>query len=240
MKRGLQGRVARLVPLNLRYAGQSISDRLARIGAKKPAFVIIGTGRCGTNYVADYLTAAGYPCGHERFYRPSGPIYGAEETRVTPEGDSSWLAVPYLPDSSITVVHQTRAPLPVIKSFLKIGFFHPEHYARHKRFLDFANPHFKLSDDPLRSSMRWWLEWNEKCAAVTDKHLRLEDFHARTQQLSDWLGFDTPLPKLDLPADTNSKRNVVGALTDDIESRIRSFPEYSRLSDLAAGLGYEI
>lgn len=239
-KKGFSGRVARLVPLDLRYALQDFGDRLAHIGAKKPAFVIIGTGRCGTNFVADYLTAAGHSCGHERFYRPTGPLYRAGETRLTSAGDSSWLAVPYLPDSGITAVHQTRAPLPVIKSFLKIGFFHPEHYAQHKRFIDFTRPHFTPSDDPLRSSMRWWLEWNEKCTAITDKHFRLEDFHARTGQLAEWLGFDEALPDLDVPADTNTKRQVVATSADEIETRIRSFPEYPRLVDLAARLGYEI
>lgn len=235
-----QGRVARLVPLNLRYAIQNLGDRLAHIGAKKPAFVIIGTGRSGTNFVADYLTAAGHPCGHERFYRPTGPLYRAGETRLTPEGDASWLAVPYLPDSGINAVHQTRAPLPVIKSFLKIGFFNAEYYAQHKRFIDFARSHFELSDDPLRSSMRWWLEWNEKCLAITDRHFRLEDFDASTEQLSDWLGFDKALPKLGVPADTNTKRQMMDISVDEIESRIRSFPEYPRLVDLAARLGYEI
>lgn len=229
-----------MAPLRLRYAAQDLGDWLARIGAKKPAFVIIGTGRCGTNFVADYLTAAGHPCGHERFYRPSGPLYRATQTQVTPEGDSSWLAVPYLPETGITAVHQTRAPLPVIKSFLKLGFFHTEHYARHKRFVDFARAHFAFSDDPLRSSMRWWLEWNEKCTAITGHHFRLEDFHDRTDQLSDWLGLDAPLPKLDVPADTNTKRSVVAISEDEIESRIRSFPEYPRLVDLAARLGYEL
>jgi len=152
---------------------QDVRDRLAHFGAKKPAFVIIGTGRCGTNFVADYLTAAGHPCSHERFYRPTGPLYGATATRVTSEGDSSWLAVPYLPASGIIAIHQTRAPLPVIKSFLKLGFFHPEHYARHKRFVDFAQAHFEFSDDPLRSAMRWWLDWNKKCTQIAELAARL-------------------------------------------------------------------
>ena len=232
--------IAKFVPLRLRHSALDVCSHLASFRAKKPAFVIIGTGRCGTNFVADYLTAAGHPCGHEYFFRPSGPIYRINQSRSTPKGDSSWLAVPYLPETDITSIHQTRAPLQVIKSFQKLGFFDPLHYTRHKRFVDFARAHFDFSEDPLRSSMRWWLEWNERCTAITDRHFRLEDFHDRTDQLSDWLGFDDPLPKLDLPVDTNTKRSLVETSADEIESRIRTFPEFPRLVDLAARLGYKL
>lgn len=224
----------------LRHVLQNVGDRMASVNAKKPAFVIIGTGRCGTNYVADYLTAAGHPCGHEQFYRPTGPLYRKSEVTIATEGDSSWLAVPYLPETGIRVVHQTRAPLLVIRSFLKLGFFHDEHYSRHKRFVDFAKVHFDFSNDPLQSAMRWWIEWNEKCQKITDQHFRLEDFHDTTEQLSEWLGFDKPLPSLSLPTDTNTKQSLIEISIDEISVKIQEYPEYPRLVSLAARLGYEL
>lgn len=225
--------------LYIRQFVLDIRDHLARIGARKPSFVIIGTGRCGTEYVAKYLTAAGHPCGHETFYRPIGPLYAANETRIIPDGDSSWLAVPFLPCVGIKAVHQTRAPVPVIKSFLKLGFFHPEHYDRHRRFVKFARQHFEFSDDPVRSAVLWYVEWNERCLAITDRHFRLEDFHASTDQLSEWLGFDEALPRLDVSSSTNTKRSVVDTSEEEISTRIRAVPEYPRLVDLAGRLGYE-
>lgn len=229
-----------MIPLNMRYAMQNFSDRLSGIGAKKPAFVIIGTGRCGTNFVADYLSAAGHPCGHERFYRPSGPLYASSATKVSLEGDSSWLAVPFLPDLDIRVVHQTRAPLLVIQSFLKLGFFHPEHYARHRRYVDFAKNYFEFSDDPIRSAARWWIEWNQKCIEITDKQFRLEDFYDCTEQLSDWLGFETNLPILDVSDQTNTKRAIVATSNDLLHESLSNLPEFAELVDLAHRLGYDL
>lgn len=232
-------RVLRDGLLRLTHRALDLRDRLSRVGVRKPAFVIIGTGRCGTNFVADYLTAAGHPCGHERFYRPTGPVYSPGQTQTTREGDSSWLAVPFLPEAGVRVVHQTRAPVAVIASFLKLGFFHEEHYSRHKRFVDFARRHFDFSDDPTRSAARWYIEWNEKCAAITDRQFRLEDFRNRIDRLGDWLGLDAPLPTLDLPVDTNTKTARVDVLEDDLRERLRRLPEFPKLVDLSYRLGYD-
>lgn len=38
----------------------------------KLKFVIVGTGRCGTVYMAKLLTSLGYPCGHEAIFRHDG------------------------------------------------------------------------------------------------------------------------------------------------------------------------
>jgi hypothetical protein len=84
--------------------------------------VIVGTGRCGTNYTANYLTAAGVRCCYERYFSPWGTLFDTGRVSTSGEGDASWLAVPFLPMDGVRVIHQTRDPLKVIESFYRIGF----------------------------------------------------------------------------------------------------------------------
>jgi hypothetical protein len=78
-------------------------------------FVVMGTGRCGTGYMSKILTDTSLRCGHEDIFTVQGPKYGADL-----DGDSSWLAVPYLDTLSdhIKVVHIVRNPLKVFRSWL--------------------------------------------------------------------------------------------------------------------------
>jgi len=113
-------------------------------------YVVAGTGRCGTVFVAKLLTSLGVPCSHEGIFN-SFDIKNAidilrGEKKVTPsdisckEGnwispgeldrvsaESSYMAAPFL-DSSVLkcakVVHLIRNPLKVISSFcLDFGYF---------------------------------------------------------------------------------------------------------------------
>ena len=90
--------------------------------AKKPVYAIVGTGRCGTGYSAEFLTQAGIPFCHEGYYTFDGPKLRNGRRNHEAIGDASWLAVPYLPDPEVTVVHQLRHPLDVIRSLYNIGF----------------------------------------------------------------------------------------------------------------------
>jgi hypothetical protein len=91
-------------------------------GAARPNFVVTGTGRSGTAYMARLLSAAGHSCGHEELFTPhtSGPPAFGER-----QGDSSWLAAPFLPGlpEGCVVLHQVRNPLEVLRSFLGIQMF---------------------------------------------------------------------------------------------------------------------
>lgn len=76
--------------------------------------MIVGTGRHGSGYVARVLCAAGVPCGHEQWWNP-------HHARVPGLAvDSSWCAVPFLRWYSGAVWHQTRHPLDVISSLVKL------------------------------------------------------------------------------------------------------------------------
>lgn len=86
-------------------------------------FIVTGCGRSGTKWAAQALTAAGLPCGHEIVFHPRvrRPMW----SRWVP-GEASWLAVPYLGRlGGVTVVHQVRHPLDVIRSLCDIKLFDP-------------------------------------------------------------------------------------------------------------------
>jgi hypothetical protein len=85
-------------------------------------FLVTGTGRCGTGYVAQLLTRLGLPTGHEQVYNPHSLSTGEFRWGVE-RGEASWLAAPFLAHFQGDAVHLVRHPLDVIGSFAGIGFF---------------------------------------------------------------------------------------------------------------------
>lgn len=155
-----------------------------KYSVQDPAFVIVSTGRAGSKYTATLLTAAGVPCGHERFFTPSGY---RRWPRWQYRGDSSWLAVPYLERWSAArpvVVHQTRHPLAVIRSLVGIGFFGGEETP----FKRFAWAHLPPSGDPTRDAMRWYVEWNRRCEALADVTYPAESVHDHLDSIARTIG----------------------------------------------------
>lgn len=110
-------------------------------------YLVTGTGRCGTVFMARFLTSVGLPCGHESFFdwcgihiarkRLSGehkPNLSHASTRNDGDpqasqwlskdaelvAESSYLAAPYLKDEALTgvpVIHVVRHPVSVVNSF---------------------------------------------------------------------------------------------------------------------------
>lgn len=75
------------------------------------SYLLTGTGRCGTGYVAALLTEAGYKCGHER-------MFGLESEGHWLRGwhESSWLGVRCQMDRRI---HVTRNVVDVARSLAR-------------------------------------------------------------------------------------------------------------------------
>ena len=104
-------------------------------------FIITGTGRCGTVFLAKYLTSAGIPCSHEGIFTPEGINEAREIIRKgevdtsyvsthekggrlpkwlndRPVADSSYLAAPFLSEfKDAKTIHVVRNPMKVISSF---------------------------------------------------------------------------------------------------------------------------
>ena len=207
--------------------------------ATRPRFVIIGTGRSGTAFISEYFRRAGVLISHEQYYTHKGPYLRNPWRYWRTQGDASWLAVPFLPDRGMVAIHQVRHPYKVIDSLFRIGFFDPAHDAAHAPFVAFARQHFRFSDDPLQSALRWYVEWNERCEAITDRRYRIEDLHNRAADIEQWLGLRVGLPGL-VSDRVNSRPPVVDMAGLDVARDIRRFPEFRALEAMAERYGYDL
>jgi len=114
----------------------------------KLKYIVTGTGRCGTVYMARFLTHIGIPCGHEAIFNWEGlefsksrlngeiPIENSAcslRNHITKEvfepwfdpttviAESSYLAAPYLDDpilDGVKIIHLLRNPLKTLSSWV--------------------------------------------------------------------------------------------------------------------------
>ena len=119
--------------------------------------MVCATARSGTGFSSRAFTAVGHPCGHEALFSPT------RATRHSPalQGDSSWLALPFLdrlPDD-VVIYHQVRHPLLVLRSLVGIRML-----TKPSQWLDFIehhHPSIVKHDDELTRCAAYWLLWNE-------------------------------------------------------------------------------
>lgn len=113
-------------------------------------YLVTGTGRCGTVYMARFLTSLNIPCGHESIFDSSGievavdrllgkkPISLSEISQfncnapnwINPEdivAESSYMAAPFLNHECLKntfIIHVVRHPVRVVNSFCNYhGYF---------------------------------------------------------------------------------------------------------------------
>lgn len=128
----------------------------------EPRFVISGSGRAGTGYIAAVLGAAGIVCGHEAWFNPQG-----EQTSGL-VGDASWCAVPDLGGYQGIVWHQTRHPLRVIASLAARPLWGP--------YADLAAE--LVGVDPagaLEAATALWVATNEACERHATRRWQVEE-----------------------------------------------------------------
>lgn len=107
-------------------------------------FIITGTGRCGTLYMANLFTSMGFPCSHEAVFTPNGidwakEVLGGERPRESSKisegkrcvpfgknkkfvAESSHMAAPFLKQIDSRVIHVVRHPKEVVASFIGQAF----------------------------------------------------------------------------------------------------------------------
>lgn len=137
-------------------------------------FLVTGTGRSGTGYVAKTLAEFfGEPVGHEGVFTPRGPVNPSGYL-----GDSSWLAVPYLSEVKIPVVHVVRDYREVAKSMRGIGFFlHSDAHGEYARFALNTCP--GIESIPIEDREAWFIwMWNSLIDPYITLRFRLEEFNA--------------------------------------------------------------
>lgn len=143
----------------------------------RPPFFIVGPARSGTAYIAEVLTAAGVPTGHEDMFGKYG-----FDARPELRGDSSWLAVPFLEDipAVCPIVFQTRDPVKVVESNFRIRFLQ-----RDSKFDEFARAvlgaRLPAAAAPLERCVLYVVEWLEMIRLHQDRIVltrRLESLDA--------------------------------------------------------------
>jgi hypothetical protein len=139
------------------------------VAALKP-LVITGCQRSGTAYIAALITASGYWCSHERFFREL-EWFGPKPTTV----EASWAALPHLGEIDAHVVHQIRHPLSVVASMLSRRTF----AGAGRRSARWAAKHVPSTrvdtDTEVMWAMRYWLAWNLAVERHAHHMWRLED-----------------------------------------------------------------
>lgn len=133
-------------------------------------FVITGTGRCGTGYLANAMMYNRIRCGHEALFTPEG-----RSPNPFLRGDSSWMAAPHLEHFSGYVLHVVRHPLDVINSFVGIDFFGPTDHGVYREFAEKHAPEVFEYESPVERAMAWYLVWNRRIEPWSHKRVRVED-----------------------------------------------------------------
>lgn len=171
--------------------------------------LVVGTGRCGTGYLAKCLEQSDVPCGHEAIFNHWSEDRVRERLlRSKLAAESSWAAAPFLAADwlapSVKVVHLTRSPLMVVKSFHDINFFSKAREQKPLNQIVYRNTSIRPEmQDRLASAVTHYYEWNAlianrlKAAARPFLKVRLEDLvspGATRNSLSSFIGMEVALP----------------------------------------------
>jgi hypothetical protein len=205
--------------------------------AGKPRFVVIGTPRAGTVYFSQLCRANGIICSHEAYFTEHGPMLRNPDRRFDAVGDVSWMAPHFLPDDGILAVHQVRHPLKVIRSIYEMGLFDPSREHTRRGRVALLRRYFTFSSDPMRSALRFYIEWNERCEAITSKRYRIEDLDNDRDKVGSWLGIELANMS-SVSRSTNRRTPEISKPWD--EGRLRGLPEFPALEVIARRYGYQL
>lgn len=158
--------------------------RTGPVEAPEPRFVIVGTGRSGSGFIADALTRAGIRCGHENWWGPR------QDRTVAWDGDSSWCATFELDGYGGHVFHQVRDPLKVVRSAAELEV------AAHRRDNDwyaYRTTLMEFTGDPVIDALLMVARWVREADRVSHWTWRLEDVDADLLvEIGDRVGLPVP------------------------------------------------
>lgn len=167
---------------------------------KKLEYLVVGTGRCGTAYMAQLLTSMGIPCGHESIFSTNAIMeiknklknpnsinlsecsLDQEAKWVNPKeiiADSSYLAAPFLKYGFLKntkIIHVVRHPVDVIKSFVFSGLYFENFVPKKSEiYQDFIKKHVpEVYDNGFNSLTRaaiYYILWNK----MIEKNIRFHE-----------------------------------------------------------------
>lgn len=132
-------------------------------------YLITGTGRCGTGYMAQVFKSAGVPCGHEAVFSYDGPGEHGDW-----QADSSWLAAPFLPGlEDTTIIHLVRDPRKIIESLVSVRVLSND--TPYSRFAFEHLPYLRDWARPEEQAAQFYLGWNRMIEPYADVRHRVED-----------------------------------------------------------------
>ena len=202
----------------------------------KLKFVVTGTGRAGTTYMARVFNELAIRCGHEVVFDHRSAPSEAWDVRTDLVGDASWCAVPYLANFGGVVFHQMRDPLRVLSSWLAVGLFTAPVTVTHQSSLKFLDRHFERGQDGFAALVRWIVEWNERCEPYAHMRWNIEDLDAETlARATRLIGHPRPAAQCQValatvPTNANSMGEVAQLGWDDLpddenKARLIAFAE---------------
>lgn len=132
-------------------------------------FVVTGSGRCGTTWMARALTSVGIPTGHEEVFNPWTTDW-PDHLRA----DSSWVAACKLERVTEPVALLVRHPLAVVKSMVEIGFFSWDLANAYHEPLSEAFPEVYDWGTPQDRALEAWVALNSAALTRAEVVLRFE------------------------------------------------------------------
>lgn len=171
--------------------------------------LFVGTGRCGTRWLATSLCNMGLPCYHEGIFNSSSQ----NTYRVDWLAEASWLAPAYFPLAfrSVYIVHITRDPQDYVTSRMRQQSFTPERMKRgipqHLPWAVSVVPEIARGrDQEFDYCVRHWYYWNRliENRMMVNEQVQIErvsndDFH----RWADIIGYVHPLTRGPLERDPN-------------------------------------
>jgi hypothetical protein len=208
-------------------------------------FLVAGTGRNGSKWIAEVMTGLGLLCGHERFSLEGAPFRYADG--VLFQGDSSFQCVPHLRkvrqiNPKIVVFLQLRNPLDYVTSIMGSGVF--------ETAVDTTSPHGRYQmdnvvppispGDRVKTAMKMWVFWNDMAAPYAHMRYRLESVDAyKIRDILAWLGERRSLDHIE-EAMQKASRNIHMKDGEDYERAFRESSFYPEMMAAARYYGYSV
>lgn len=132
-------------------------------------FVVTGSGRCGTTWLARALTRVGIPTGHESVFNPWDSGW-PDDLRA----EVSWVAACQMDRVIEPVALLVRHPLAVVKSMVEIGFFTWDLTNSYHDPLSEAFPQVYDWRTPQDRALETWVQLNSAALTRAEVVLRFE------------------------------------------------------------------
>jgi len=196
-------------------------------------FLVTGTPRSGTRFMAALFRSAGLSASHEGLFGPLGP-----NNHVTKNVESSWMAMPYLKEYEYQfkkIIHITRNPLYVLASLKRRNFL-----GRIMNQWDyFVWNHLDsivMHDDSITAIIQFWIDWNEKIERYAYVRVQIEDINENKERFFKNLGINIKGKQLY----KNEKCNTDGETNPIDLGLLKTAGNYKLLKEKAKQYGYDL